>query len=1038
MAALIQISRGIRERYKEGRQLEQGTLFWQPVNKTDKDDNVNNPNGLPYDEGTLLIGDPTCDGGGEPIVIGSSRAGKALNYRGIIPQDVADITHEMFKHARVGDFWQFDPSETVDQIPAPGQFRDKDKDNFKKFDLLIIVSVNMMKDANEELTGEVNITDDPPKYIKVSGGNYAEDIVFDTTGTNFKAEYVDEALRELEAEKLSFRGNINSQTDVTTMMTVDSKRPHIGSIYLITKDDIEFNTHDAKFQNTIWKSKKGDLAIWSPNISDDPNSPLQSYNPKLDPAVNPEIQECHWIRVASGYTDAVDIDYLQYVEQSRELREKMEGVGTFHEEHIAAASATKNVKEALDLLFHKKAQLDVHGKIPLSQLHDTVLGTMQYKGIWNPLNDNITEDNINTLVPNTETPIRDLPENQNPWPMTGHGDDYVDEDGNAHDDDHVNRKPSNGDYYVVQIAQNSNSTTLNIKYHDKDSGTGRILELNNGDWVVFQASNDEYDSTPNDGGDGHDGRWEKIDNTDRLTALGVIFNGELKPAKIDNETSYVGEYREELTAVPFIRSSHKICIYEDVENSNTLTIAGVRLVDQRWDDGDPHRSEDKRVPRYYGETNTIENSNILDYSENEYNEVGDAPNEKFTVFESNISIGDEHNRKQGFVFGDFHLKPTVINVVGNTYENSTIQYEFLDGEGGVRRTIVKADDGTNLPTATEATITLPDATSKVIGKLEGITLVKNMVPKIDRDGYIKDSTIREHVQTLDDGTENPIGVEIESSKLAAKRFVVREIKFGVNLSAVESENGFEDGDTKANEVTTKIRQNISISAPQNSSNIEVVLPARTSTLFNQDDFKDLVEGTDNRVAIFGPRKSLPGENDSVEFTTIGDSKIRQFKDSLISNLLARNSTEDIPVTPLAGDFQESAISHIYGEKDADPNNESVIIETDVIVGKILDNGKIEESHSLKVTKSMILGGLLKKKKVDDPTQYEEVPTKNTHVFPGRPDEFEIDTQYYDPYTQTLTNHLGDKIPEVDVKIAVPSVSGVLLTSNSRIDGKLWL
>ena len=47
MAAVIQIPRGVLERYKYGEgHLPQGSLFWQPRNLFEKNDSGHNPDGL--------------------------------------------------------------------------------------------------------------------------------------------------------------------------------------------------------------------------------------------------------------------------------------------------------------------------------------------------------------------------------------------------------------------------------------------------------------------------------------------------------------------------------------------------------------------------------------------------------------------------------------------------------------------------------------------------------------------------------------------------------------------------------------------------------------------------------------------------------------------------------------------------------------------------------------------------------------------------------------------------------------------------------
>ena len=57
-------------------------------------------------------------------------------------------------------------------------------------------------------------------------------------------------------------------------------------------------------------------------------------------------------------------------------------------------------------------------------------------------------------------------------------------------------------------------------------------------------------------------------------------------------------------------------------------------------------------------------------------------------------------------------------------------------------------------------------------------------------------------------------------------------------------------------------------------------------------------------------------------------------------------------------------------------------------------------------------------------------TNTTQIIPGRK-LFPRDTQYFDPRTDEL-------LPEKDVYVEMPSVSGVLLTSISRIDGGLYV
>ena len=234
MAAVIQIPRGVLERYKYGEgHLPQGSLFWQPRNLFEKDDSGHNPDGLPYEEGALFIGDPTCDGEDNAIEIGGWRNKFTLMFRGTVEDfgtednPVEDISHEMFKHAHIGDFWRFN------ETPVSGEFHTKD--DFRKKDLILITAVEDVTtevEGHTEKTGIRRVTG----YIRIAAGLFAEDLYFNKENSDFKADHVDEALRELETEKISFRGDISSSADLSTLETSDNL--HIGTMYLVTADDI--------------------------------------------------------------------------------------------------------------------------------------------------------------------------------------------------------------------------------------------------------------------------------------------------------------------------------------------------------------------------------------------------------------------------------------------------------------------------------------------------------------------------------------------------------------------------------------------------------------------------------------------------------------------------------------------------------------------------------------------------------------------------------------------------------------------------------
>lgn len=160
--------------------------------------------------------------------------------------------------------------------------------------------------------------------INNSGGR-ATEVSFDNTGTNFNATTVDSALRELEGEKLQYIRTLMSTSEVPAT-------PVIGGFYLIGDSSVVVNS----VQHT-----KGDFAY---------------YN------------GAEWIRIPSGFTNAADIAY-DPTGVSKQI-----GGGT--------PVITVTAQQAITDLYQNKADLDADGKVPTSQLPDTVLGALYYHGTW--------------------------------------------------------------------------------------------------------------------------------------------------------------------------------------------------------------------------------------------------------------------------------------------------------------------------------------------------------------------------------------------------------------------------------------------------------------------------------------------------------------------------------------------------------------------------------------------------------------------------------------------------------------------------------
>lgn len=934
MASKIQLSRGSLKAYGVDK-LARGELFWVPNNVSNNSENdYRKDTELPWDEGTLYVGWPSLEGESEdsqlPLAIGGSRAYTSLNYKGKISKSVHDINDPMFDYVRVGDFFIFE------EDAGGGDFRDHN--NFKKEDILLIIKADydIAADGVNDI-GKAKTVD----YIKIrTGSGDASAITFDKTNTNFDADNVQSALEELEYEKLSYRGTISSTEQLLTIS------PHIGSLYLNTTDNISYTGYDESGNEVSVVAQKGDFVIYHGSKD----------NGKLAG------KRTGWEVIPSGYTDAVEIDYSPNDKSSIEGSSSVLSIikqetSTFDNEHKQGVEALTNVKEAIDFLLLNKAQLDSHGKVPLSQLHDTVLGAMQYRGTWSPIIDETGEKN-------------DIG-NQREWPTDNTDNSESTEKGPFQD----NNRP--GDYYIVKC----NPSIKNIQYIDKTSlkngatqgstnpeDYDRVIELNNGDWIVYSTSVYTADETD------RSYHWEKIDNTDRISAVNFTING------VEQGNYAVSTEGKELSLVgsPKLEASHKIVL---INNGNdTIEIAGTHLVDQRVDDP----SIKNRIPRYYDDlTNTIENSTIENIAATD-----DKKAETHT--HSNFYVGEAQEHYDQYNYGNIYIFPHIEYDENNSpyEEDSVIQYKIKVLDDETNETV---ETSTNLraPEAVdgESDVILPNKSSTIIGKLEGITLIKDRITKSTADGYIDSSSIQEHMRAEGPySDENVVSVEFKANDVIAKHFNTEAVIFA--SSAEVNENG-----ELAETITSSLAKN-----DATSQSIVNYLPATAGILINNYDIENLISGTPLRLSLFGPAYTPLGAKTPAKSNTLQNSLIYQTdKVNKLLSILKHNRD-----AAAAENYE-----NLYTGKD------SIVVETDMVVGQVDENGTVVPK-SLAVTKNFIMGN-------ND--------TVRTTVW-SNSEAFRESSQYRNALTE-------EEITLKDVDVALPSVSGVLLTDNSRIDGHEW-
>lgn len=149
----------------------------------------------------------------------------------------------------------------------------------------------------------------------------ASEISFANAGTGVNATSVQGAIEELEKEKLQYAGTITSLNYPSS--------PVIGGLYILTVAGT-IGTLDYK---------KGDFAY---------------YN------------GVEWARIPSGAATASDTSF--------------DNTGILRPDGTSVTAT--DVQAALADLFGKKADVDGDGKILASQLPDTVVGALQYQGVW--------------------------------------------------------------------------------------------------------------------------------------------------------------------------------------------------------------------------------------------------------------------------------------------------------------------------------------------------------------------------------------------------------------------------------------------------------------------------------------------------------------------------------------------------------------------------------------------------------------------------------------------------------------------------------
>lgn len=1046
MASKIELSRG----NLLGKKLEgfgSAELFWEARS------NGEDSQFKKWNEGTLWIGRPDVDGSNSEknvaIPIAGGRIHNALVFRGLLTTERNKLD-KRFEHARVGDFYVWDDrahhdleENGIDKASKTDIFRDTD--DFRKGDILLIYSI-----TGEDIPADQETNIDPDtgclksqdliRYLRInnSGGNSKDTYFVTEDGKPFKqweATNVEAALLELQFEKTEYVKVINTAAD----WPID---PVIGGLYLIGSDNLDFvNTEFCPPELKLLHPDKGDFLLYTRNTLYEDG--------KLDDDKKKYSDAYYWQLIPSGFTNADELDYYDK-DRAQKKADFMHKVlnpekrkTTFSEKHVADFGKNADtIHSALDFLMENKAMLDENGKVPLSQLHDTVLGAMQYKGTWVPYNlteEQLTDDNY--VVWDKDHTTCHLKETKYYHKLPGferYDAGILDPDAPMSDVTAV----QNGDYYIVK----EHAVIYNLQYPCDQKTVPEQWELNSGDWIVFQGKGNIDEKSPGVIIETTDGFWSVIDNSDRLKSIDftidTITNGEFWTEPLDepDTQTFVGS--------PLITASHKIGIVK--ANRNHIELVGDSLISQKKHED----SINSYYPRYTNTLGELENAYMQDIKANPNETPADIHTpvtENRTIIHSNVEIGVPMEKakipeqRTLTTFGDFKIKPHIDVTSGLSKEIKSIAQFYVNNADGEHIPFnIIAPDGTDTRQdeikedvaahgVSEVNILIPENSSTLIGKLAGIELEEGRITKSIVEGYEESTSIEEHINTSEhDAKEDGDAIkdhhlhdEIHNivelhSQLSAPVQNTYEIYFGAWHSDKEDSKHTYDSDDY--DTSGQFAKNLMTRLTRNQfteeSNIEVLLPCHSGTLLLQEDIINLFgHDDDTYIPMFG--QSIVLDKEGKRFNVLQRSPIRQVRNALRTQIKTTENEDTSFLTQVAKSQLADIFAPVKGpdekrENCLDVKLSDTVVENDVIVGEFDNDGKLINGKSVYATKSLGVGD-------QEHAEGFLVPARTN--FPNA-------AQYEDPYTLKPT-------PVLDVVVDMPNESGVMLTSNSRIDGGIF-
>lgn len=388
----------------------------------------------------------------------------------------------------------------------------------------------------------------PTAWVIENSGGKASYTLFESDLWNFPTEIKNahEALVYLDGSKFKYGAvgplNVIENGGKIESITVDGVSIKPGNLYQITEKPTVSQLLQDKLNSDAGKTvtlKKYDFIAVDYKEKDGDNGIL-SVEAKL--ADGYSIENFSLKIYHGGASDAIDIAYKLEIPETGIADQRGDMIAS--ESHKEEDKKILNVKEALDNIYKTKADL-IAGKIPTTQLPDTVLGALQFKG---------QTDSINITV------------------------DYVLEKGNYYIYNGLDVELNDPQEITLTNTTDNSSNTINLTYNKE--ATNKIRK---GDWIVLTDSDV----------DGNITRVDLIDHTEGFTFIEVATSNSTvetfdKSLRIEGSSRVIsGNSIDVIKVVPesnngsgkvVFNSDNVVVATEDFDKYIPILITGKKLI----------------------------------------------------------------------------------------------------------------------------------------------------------------------------------------------------------------------------------------------------------------------------------------------------------------------------------------------------------------------------------------------------------------------------------------------------------------------------